>query len=506
MLCTPLPILAAAEFYMTNQLLIQYFHWYYNEDERLWIKVKDQANYLSTLGVTLAWLPPAFKSTEGNTSVGYDCYDLYDLGEFNQKNSVETKYGSKDEYVAAIEALRSHHIGAVADVIFNHKAGADELERVPVKRVDESNRHEFVSDVFEIDAWTKFTFPGRQGKYSEFIWDFHCFSGIDRAEDLNESGIFSIQNQYGEAWEEVPSKEMGNYDYLMFNDIETRNPAVRDELKRWGEWYYRTCGMDGFRLDAVKHVSTSFVNEWIDHMKGVFERDFFIVAENWVVGDASELQQYIADTEGRVQLFDSVLHHHLFLASRQGADYDLSQLFAGTLTQAHPELSVTFVDNHDSQPLEALESYVDFWFRPLAYALILLREQGIPCLFYPDLYGCKYQQEEMDVQIELVAVPQLPRLCEIRRDRSYGFQRDYLDHPNCIGWTREGADDKENSGLAVVMSNGESGNKHMEIGARHAGKTFIDALGGITEEIVIDENGWAEFYCPAGAVSVWILK
>jgi alpha-amylase len=74
-------------------------------------------------------------------------------------------------------------------------------------------------------------------------------------------------------------------------------------------------------------------------------------------------------------------------ASRQGRDYDMSQIFTGTLVEADPFHAVTLVANHDTQPLQALEAPVEAWFKPLAYALILLRENGVPSVFYPDLFG-----------------------------------------------------------------------------------------------------------------------
>lgn len=494
---------------MVNQTLIQYFHWYYNDEQKLWQKAAAEAQHLKEIGITGAWFPPAYKSTEGDDSTGYDCYDLYDLGEFDQKNSVATKYGTKEEYLQAIAALHEQDIMVLADVVFNHKAGADELEKVAVRRVDPENRAEFTSDTFEIDAWTRFTFPGRQGKYSEFIWDKSCFSGIDWAEDLQETAIFSIQNEYGEGWEDVPSDELGNYDYLMFNDIEFRNKAVREELKRWGEWYYETCGMDGFRLDAVKHIAPDYLNEWLDHMNAKFDKQFFIVGENWVLDDVANLRSYVDITEGRMQLFDSMLHHNFYQAGLQGADYDMGSIFENTLVESHPHLSITFVDNHDSQPLQSLEAYVDFWFRPLAYAMILLREQGIPCIFYPDLYGAKYVDKDNDgndADVELIGVESLSDMTKIRRDLAHGFQREYLDHPNCIGWTREGDDEHQHSGIAVVLSNSEEGNKSMEIGKGHAGAVFTDAIGGREEEVTINEEGWGEFFCNAGSVSVWVKK
>lgn len=489
---------------MQNQTLLQYFHWYYNEPDRLWVKTAKEAAFLKELGITAVWLPPAYKGTNGDQSIGYDTYDLFDLGEFDQKNSVATKYGTKEEYLTAIKALHEQGIMVLADTVFNHKAGADELEKVTVKRVNAENRNEFVSDNIEIEAWTKFTFPGRQGKYSEFIWDHKCFSGLDWAQDLNESAIFAIQNEYGEGWEQVPSEEMGNYDYLMFDDIDFRNNAVRQELIYWGKWYYETCGIDGFRLDAVKHISPDFINQWIDEVKKQCDRDFFIVAENWNVVDVNELKHYIEVTGGRTHLFDSLLHHNFYLASTMDNAFDLTTIFDNTLVQVCPELAITFVDNHDSQPLQSLDSYTDFWFRPLAYAIILLREQGIPCVFYTDIYGANYQEDEINV--ELVELKELPQLLKIREQLAYGFQRDYLDHPNCIGWTREGDEAHPEAGLAVLLSNGDEGFKQMEMGKHFAGKTFKDALGNRLEEVVIDDNGFGEFYCNGGSVAVWVSK
>ena len=87
---------------------------------------------------------------------------------------------------------------------------------------------------------------------------------------------------------------------------------------------------------------------------------------------------------------------------------------------------------------------------------------------------------------------------------AYGIQRDYFDHPNCIGWTREG--DDEHGGCAVLLSNSEGGHKNMEVGVRYAGKKFIDLLQKHPAEVTIDEKGWGEFYVTPGSVSVWIEK
>ena len=44
---------------MQNQTLLQFFHWYYNEQDNLWTKTAKEAQFLKALGITAVWLPPA---------------------------------------------------------------------------------------------------------------------------------------------------------------------------------------------------------------------------------------------------------------------------------------------------------------------------------------------------------------------------------------------------------------------------------------------------------------
>ena len=59
-----------------NGTMIQYFHWYTEGDGKLWEEVQQNAEYLAELGITMVWLPPAYKANGGGFSVGYDPYDL----------------------------------------------------------------------------------------------------------------------------------------------------------------------------------------------------------------------------------------------------------------------------------------------------------------------------------------------------------------------------------------------------------------------------------------------
>ena len=156
---------------------------------------------------------------------------------------------------------------------------------------------------------------------------------------------------------------------------------------------------------------------------------------------------------------------------------------------------MTCVDNHDTQPGQALESWIEPWFKPLAYSLILLRESGYPCVFYGDYYGISHNNIGPIKNI-------IDIIMEIRTKNSYGKQIDYFDNPNIIGWTREGIDGR--NGVAVVMSNNYDGEKYMSIGKQYAGVAFKDITQNIEDNIIIDDNGFGIFKTRGQKVSIWV--
>lgn len=121
------------------------------------------------------------------------------------------------------------------------------------------------------------------------------------------------------------------------------------------------------------------------------------------------------------------------------------------------------------------------WFKPSAYALILLMKEGYPCIFYGDYYGVSGNPPMHRGIID--------NLLEIRKNHAFGEQNYYFDHPNTIGFTRVGDDDHPHSGVAVLISNGEDGDKVMNVGKQHAGETWKEATGNVEETVTIDEEG-----------------
>lgn len=480
-----------------NGTMMQYFEWDLPNDGKHWKRLKEDAAHLAEMGVTAVWIPPCYKALSQD-DVGYGIYDLYDLGEFDQKGTVRTKYGTKEELLAAIEALHQQNIQVYADVVLNHKAGADETERFPAIQVKEENRHEEIGEVHEVESWTRFTFPGRNGAHSTFEWSWEHFTGISDDEITGNQGVYRIE---GKEWapDGHVSTEFGNFDYLMFADIDYQHPEVIEETKKWMKWFIRETGIDGVRLDAVKHIDSFFMKELVEDVRAEFGEDFFFVAEYWYQ-DFNSLQRYLEDHEFNISLVDVRYHYAFHEISQLGAQFDLRHMTEDTLYKYHPEQAVTFVENHDSQPGQSLESYVEPWFKPLGYGLILLSQYGYPCLFYSDYYG--YKKEGIDYE----GCPKaIDTLLNVRKQYAYGEQETYFDESTCIGLTRKG-DAEHPEGCALVLSTDKEAVKTMFIGKEKSGKRFIDRFGNRTEEVVIQEDGTGKFPVNGRSLSVWVPK
>ncbi len=476
---------------MLNGVLLQGFHWETVASGSLWTTLASRATELAERGFTSVWLPPVYKGAGGKEDVGYGVYDLFDLGEFDQKGSVRTKYGTKDELIACIAALQAAGLGVVADVVLNHRMGADAEESFQVVACHNEHRLTQVGEPFEGTYWTRFDYPGRGDQHSTFKWNFDHFVGVAQSEEGE------VIRHASKAFATDVADQYENFDYLMGADVDFAHPEVRDELFAWGRWFIDTTKVNGLRMDAVKHMSAGFVKDFLNHLRTHFSAyEVFAVGEYWEQ-DVAALAGYRDATEAALNLFDVPLHQKLHDASKAGNDYDLSMILADTWVEIDPERAVTFVDNHDTQPGQSLESWVDDWFKAHAYALILLRRDGYPCVFAGDYDGGKSDTFDMTCHRGM-----LDQMLDLRERFNFGDQHDYLDHPHCVGWIRCG-DEAHPGSMVVVMSNGDAGSKHMV--TLRPNETFTQVFGeGHRTQLTTDDQGAADFTCPAGGVAVWV--
>ncbi|MEB3242713.1 MAG: alpha-amylase [Cyanobacteriota bacterium] len=538
-----------------NGVMLQGFHWFLKgtlpDGRHLWQVLIDEADHLRDAGFDAVWIPPAYKPA-GNrdNSVGYDVYDHFDLGEFDAQGRVRTKYGTKSELISAISALHGQNgqrpIAVYADVVLNHMMGGEVDDWWQAIRVDKEQRNNerwgpgFETGVIEIKAWTKFDHKERADLYSSFKWRSRHFDSVDAVRSIRQDGVefndpaekYIYRYLYNEANYWPPSKqfedwvslEKGNYDYLTGADLDYGRFDVREAMKHWGTWLVQELKLDGVRIDAVKHFSADYMREWLGHVRANTQANLFAVGE-FIAGDTQPLHDYISRVSAHgafpqsITLFDFPLRFKFQEASMKGDAYDLRSLSSGTLLAEQPALAVTFVENHDYEFGRAYESHVREWFKPLAYAYILLRQAGYPCVFFPDYYGSGDRSWKPH-QIE--GKDYLNLLLQLRKQFALGEERYYAER-NIAGWVRMGFVPGAKGAMAVVINNAPGGVQaiRMNTGRFHTcfyhlatikssatafevAKGNYQLYGDKSGGLWTDGAGWADFVAEGGTVSLWI--
>src|ERR1035438_8090280 len=103
-------------------VLFQAFYWNCpseeNQDGAWWNFLTGKIPELQQAGFTALWLPPACKAANlGGPSMGYDPYDYFDLGDFNQKGRIKTWFGNQAELVSLISAAHTANMQVYADLV-----------------------------------------------------------------------------------------------------------------------------------------------------------------------------------------------------------------------------------------------------------------------------------------------------------------------------------------------------------------------------------------------------
>lgn len=327
-------------------VMMQTFHWDCPREDRKefqwWNYINEKIPSLAKVGFTSLWLPPVHKAANlFGPSMGYDPYDYYDLGEFNQKGTVPTWFGTRGELESLVEKAHSHGLSLIADMVLNHNSGADSKE---------------VNPITGQSRWT--VFNPKSGKFPRNWESFH-------------------PSMY-ESWDEMTFGDMP--------DLSHRNPYVFSELLKLSRWLIEEIGFDGFRYDFVKGFGASTVQA-IQEYRYMRNRQYFKpygVAEYW--DGAGNTLNWVNEANransNPVDVFDFPLRELLKgLCDQYG--FSLTNLVSGeSILQKQNYSAVTFVENHDLRD-EGRPITND---KLLAYSYILTHE-GYPCVFWKDYYN-----------------------------------------------------------------------------------------------------------------------
>ena len=418
-----------------------------------WNHIKEKVPTLGQIGFTALWLPPASKAANlGGMSMGYDPYDYYDLGDIDQKGSVKTWFGSRDELVDLIRIAHGCGLQVYADLVLNHNSGGDAQEKNPIDNVP---------------RWTAFN-----PKSKKFKRDWKCF-----------------HPSYYESW------DGGTFGGMP--DLCHRNPLVYTALLECARWMIEEIGFDGFRYDCVKGYGGWMVRS-IQELRGLKGAEGFRpygVGECWdsdrTIGEW--LDETNAWSDNPAGAFDFPLRYRLKdLCQTYG--FSLKDLAAGgTLQAERPAQSVTFVENHDVARTDPIVSD-----KMLAYAFILTHE-GYSCIFWQDYYTWGLGQENNKSGIAA--------LVRVHEDCAGGSSSIlHLDDDLYI-MQREGLGNQK--GLILVLNNrGEWNGASVKTRWQNTRLAPMAWRGkddiGVPEDKWTGDTGWSDLWAPPRGYVVYV--
>lgn len=352
------------------QVLFQHFYYPtpdFSIESSWWVQARGQLSELKKLGVWGVWHPIPTKGGSGRVSMGYDPYDLYDLGSKDQRGTVPTHFGTKDQYLRYVAAAHSNGINVISDVVLNHTGGADraeanpEMEKLGWDNISDDSRvpqdhfpPDYDPKAINLRSWTGFLPRGVSGVpgTGRFPRTWKHFHPSTTHPDHNQP---------------YHHPDFGS-DYC----FEAENKYVWTSLIQWGSWFKAQSGVDGFRLDAVKLIEPEFLDE------------FAKSARIWQVGEFWDtnpqlLSSFQRKTHNQMKLFD----FGLFYALKDMVvkpDFDMRELLSRRFTDR--ERAVNFVSNHDVDRYDPIPREK----RRLPYA-VMLAMSGQPGVFHLDYFA-----------------------------------------------------------------------------------------------------------------------
>ena len=310
----------------SQDVMLQAFYWDVEPRGGWWDLLNSKLDGWKTAGITALWLPVISKGESGGFSMGYDPYDYFDFGQYNQKGTTETRFGSYTELTSLLTNAKAKGFKLIADIILNHNSGGDP-EANPIKGSP---------------TYTKFT--PLSGKFSRSYEDFHPNSVHLKDED-----------KFGD----MPD---------LCHDVANVKDWFYKRADGVGKFYKNTLGFDGWRFDFVKGFSPNVIKEWNAEVGG------FSIIE-YYDGNVTAINNYLtAATSGA---FDFPL---MFALKDAFNGNNLTRLNDAGLIAINPSKAYTFVSNHD---VERDADKIQLQHKLKGYAFILASE-GTPFIFYPD--------------------------------------------------------------------------------------------------------------------------
>jgi alpha-amylase len=295
------------------------------------------------LGVTGIWLMPINPSPSYH---GYDVTDYYD---------VNPEYGTKADFKRFMREAHRRGIRVIIDLVLNHSSS----EHPHFKQAlagDPRYRDWYLF----VDAPPR---PIYLGPWGQTVWQ-----------------EMQGQHYYGIFWSGMP-------------DLNYRNPEVSEEARRIAAFWLEEMGVDGFRLDAIRHLiedgremsDTPETRAWLREYNAALEAMHpgkLTVGEIWTQTEI--VSEYVADDA--VDLAFEFDLAGAFMDAAQTGDKTALAYTLDNVEQNYPQQRyATFLTNHDQDRVMSVLNG-DVAKAKLA-ASLLLTAPGVPFVYYGEEIG-----------------------------------------------------------------------------------------------------------------------
>lgn len=330
-------------------VMLQGFSWdSYNESQ--WKVLEKQADELKGY-IDLVWLPQSGKCLETTQVMGYMPYYY-----FNQNSS----FGSEAELRSLITKFKAAGIGAIADVVINHR---------------------------NTEGWYNFPAETYKGVTYQMQSTDICKNddGGTTATQAATDGVSLSQNI-----------DEGT-DFGGCRDIDHKSENVQKVIKAYLKYLKDDLGYTGFRYDMVKGFDGSHVADYND-ATGVE----YSVGEYWDGND--KIESWIKRTNKKSAAFDFQFRYNVRDAVNGAANGKVATSSDWSKLNSNDNLmhdanyrryAVTFVENHDTQKRSESEQNDPLRKDTIAANAYMLAMPGTPCIFQPHWNAYKSEIKEM---------------------------------------------------------------------------------------------------------------
>lgn len=311
--------------------------------------ITQKLGYLQDLGITALWLMPV------HPSPSYHGYDV--LNYFN----VNPDYGTMDDFKGMLAEAHRRDMHVIIDLVMNHT----------------SNRHPF--------------FVAANSDPQSSYRDWYIWSDTDPGNGWHQgnSGYY-----YGFFWEGMP-------------DLNYRNPAVTGFMADVVTFWLAQVGVDGFRVDAAKHLieegdqreNTLATHDWYRDFYQFYKTDFpeaYTVGEVYGAG-SSAVKSYTGDQLD--QVFNFEMSSGFVNSAKGEANSGISSAIQFALADMPDFNFATFLTNHDQdRVMSVLNGEVG---KAKVAASLLLTSPGTPFIYYGEEIGMRGRKPDEDIRLPM---------------------------------------------------------------------------------------------------------